>query len=181
MFLSQTFRRLRVVSMLMAVLMLSFFASPSIANTLDSLFEELRNATDEMTAREIENRIWSSWFESGDAEIDSLMQKAMQRKRVYDFNGAHALLDEIIELKPDYSEAWNQRATVYFHQGEQERSLEAIARTLELEPRHFGSMAGRIVIRLQQFKHALARQNLIEALKIHPFLKERAFFPDLKQ
>ena len=172
-----------VSNVLRAVTFLCVLLQPSslLAMPDEALFEGLKNATDEMTARELENQIWRGWFESGSKEIDELMQTAMKRKKVYDFNGAHEILDKIIEQMPHYAEAWNQRATVYFHQGEHERSLEAIARTLELEPRHFGSMAGRIIIRLQQFKPALARQNLIEALKVHPFLKERAFFPDLNR
>ena len=60
-----------------------------------------------------------------------------------------------------------------------EKSLQDIAVALELEPRHFGAMAGRAVIRLYQSKPALARQNIIEALKFHPFLKEKGMFPDL--
>jgi hypothetical protein len=68
---------------------------------------------------------------------------------------------------------------VYFHQSEHEKSLEDIARTLELEPRHFGALAGRAVIRLQQGKFALGLQNVLEAMKYHPYLKERAFFPSL--
>jgi hypothetical protein len=70
---------------------------------------------------------------------------------------------------------------VRFHQQKYEASLEDIAETLVLEPRHFGALAGRAVIRLYQSKSALARQNIIEASKIHPYLKERAFFPDLVQ
>ena len=162
-------------------LVLMLFSAPAPAQSQDELFAALKNAPDEMTARQLEDQIWRGWFKSGDADIDELMQQAMQRRGVYDFNGALELLDEVIRLKPDYAEAWNQRATVYFNQGEHEKSLEAIARTLELEPRHFGSMAGRAVIRLQQAKPALARQNVMEAMKIHPFLKERAFFPDLNR
>jgi len=55
-----------------------------------------------------------------------------------------------------------------------------IAKTLQLEPRHFGSLAGRAVIRLRQLKSALARQSIVEAMKYPPFLRERHLFPDLK-
>ena len=106
-------------------------------------------------------------------------QQAMSRRQVYDFNGAIEMLNRVIERAPDYPEAWNQRATVYFFQQEYEKSLEDVARTLELEPRHFGALAGRALIRLSQFKPALARQNVIEALKIHPYLPERKLFPGL--
>ena len=114
-----------------------------------------------------------------DPRIDALMQDALRDRRSYNFDSALEVLNKVIKIKPDYSEAWNQRATVYFHQKKYEKSLEDIAKTLELEPRHFGSLAGRAVIRLRQNKSALARQNIVEAMKYHPFLKERSMFPGL--
>ncbi len=178
----KTFNFTRILQLFVFAMVLTFSISAHAddrSEQLDELFKALKNAPDEMTARALEDQIWQAWFKSGDAHIDDLMQQAMKRRGVYDFNGALEILDEVIRLKPEYSEAWNQRATVYFNQGEHEKSLEAIARTLELEPRHFGSMAGRVVIRLQQGKAALAQQNVLQALKIHPFLRERAFFPGL--
>ena len=148
---------------------------------LDALFSSLKDSSDEMEARKYENAIWESWFQSGNDEVDALMKEAMRKRGNYDFNGAIETLNQVIGIDPDYPEAWNQRATVYFHQREYEKSLEDVAKTLELEPRHFGAMAGRAVIRLQQGKVALAYQNVLQALKIHPFLKERAFFPNLLQ
>ena len=108
------------------------------------------------------------------------MQEALQKRRGYDFNGAIEILNKVIELNPNFAEAWNQRATVYFNQEKYEESLADIAKTLELEPRHFGSLAGRAVIRLRQLKNALARQSVVEAMNYHPFLRERHLFPDLK-
>lgn len=146
---------------------------------LDDLFQQLKEAPTEIEARKLENKIWKSWLTSGDSQIDDLMQKAFKKRRSYNFDGALDLLNQVIALKPDYPEVWNQRATVYFHQEKYEKSLEDIAKTLELEPRHFGSLAGRAVIRLKQQKPALAIQNIKLALKIHPFLKERSLFPNL--
>lgn len=139
----------------------------------------LVKATDELEARRIEGKIWQSWLKSGDTEIDTLMGQAIKKRSGYDFNGSLEILSTIIELKPDYAEAWNQRATVFFFQEKYEKSLQDIAKALQFEPRHFGSMAGRAMIRLRQNKDALARQNIAAAIKIHPFLKERSLFPGL--
>ena len=166
----------------LTALSLFFISTSSLLaeeKNLDDLFRALKESSVEHEARKYEQEIWKSWLKSDDFKVNNLMQKALRKREGYDFNGALEILNQVIEIKPDYPEVWNQRATVYFHQGELEKSLIDIARTLELEPRHFGSLAGRAVIRLQQGKPALARQNVIEALKFHPFLKERAFFPDL--
>ena len=155
------------------------FSVHADSNKLDALFMSLKNSSDETEARKFETQIWKSWLVSGDAQVDDLMKEALKKRRGYDFNGALEILNKIIKLKPKYSEVWNQRATVYFHQEKYEQSLEDIAKTLELEPRHFGSLAGRAVIRLRQNKTALAQQNIVEALKFHPYLRERNMFPGL--
>ena len=143
---------------------------------LDELFVQLKNAPDEQTAREAENAIWLQWLTSGEERIDTMMRDAMRRRSSYDFDGALEVLNEVIALKPEYPEVWNQRATVYFHQQKYEQSLEDVAKALELEPRHFGAMAGRGVIRYFQGKPALAIQNVLQAAEYHPYLKELEMF-----
>ena len=160
-------------------LTLAFTPAFSSNISLDTLFEMLKNADSEKVARQYENEIWKNWLNTGEERIDKMMQKALRKREGYDFNGSLQILNQIIKLKPQYAEGWNQRATVYFHQSKYEKSLWDIDKTLELEPRHFGALAGRAVIRLQQGKPALARQNVLKALQFHPYLKERAFFPDL--
>jgi len=169
------------LSGILACLLIPLLSFPAYADgsQLDKFFVELKNAKGLAEAQKIEGQIWMAWLKSGDEKVDELMQLAQRKRRGYDFNGAIEVLDEIIELKPDYAEAWNQRATVYFFQEEYEKSLEDIAKVLELEPRHFGSLAGRAIIRLRQLKPALARQNILEAMKYHPYLKERTLLPNL--
>jgi hypothetical protein len=44
---------------------------------------------------------------------------------------------------------------------------------LELEPKHFGALAGKAVILIRQGSMAIAQATLRKAVAIHPFLKER--------
>ena len=163
-------------------MIIGFVTQPALSSSdkLDSLFEQLKQAEDQVTARQLENEIWQTWFESGDKKIDALMRQAMRERSSYNFDTAIEILNRVIDQMPEYAEAWNQRATVYFHQSKFEKSLQDIATTLELEPRHFGAMAGRAMIRLQQNKPTLAMQNVIEALKLHPYLREKSLFPGLE-
>lgn len=168
------FRRSVLLSLCLVPLLASF--SHASQEVLDELFIKLKNARDEATAREAENAIWQQWMMSGDEKIDAMMRDAMRRRSSYDFAGALKVLNEVIAMKPDYPEVWNQRATVYFHQQSYEQSLEDVARALELEPRHFGAMAGRGVVRYFQGKPALAIQNILQAAEYHPYLKELEMF-----
>lgn len=173
-----------IILNLLTFLLISFaFQTTVIAGgtKLDALFLDLKKAENEVDAKAVEEKIWSAWMVSGDDEIDAMLRDAMRKRRSYDFDGGIEVLNKIIKLKPDFSEAWNQRATLYFFQKKYEESLIDIAKTLELEPRHFGSLAGRAVIRWRQSKPELARQNIIEAMKVHPFLKEQNMFPGLQK
>ncbi|MEH6626309.1 MAG: hypothetical protein V7739_07690 [Motiliproteus sp.] len=145
----------------------------------DTLFRALRYAPDQPRAVKVEREIWMLWLQSGDRAIDDLMQQAIQARRWTEFERALMLFNQVITLQPDYSEVWNQRAIVHFYRGDFHQSLVDISKTLELEPRHFGAMAGRGIIRLQQGKSALAVQNIKAAMQYHPYLQERYLFPFL--
>jgi tetratricopeptide (TPR) repeat protein len=80
------------------------------------------------------------------------------------------LLDKIIVIKPDYVEAWNRRATIYFMKNDYGKSLADIREVLKREPRHFGALSGLGIIfeELDQPEKALAAYQA--ALAIHPHL-----------
>lgn len=146
---------------------------------LNRLFSLLQMETKESQARLIENQIWLSWLSAESEKIDYLMNDAYYFRREFNLSEAINSLNEVIELVPNYSEAWNQRAIAHFYQGNLELALKDIEKTLVLEPRHFGALAGRAVIQLRMDKRDLAKQSIKEAIAIHPFLPERTLFPEL--
>ena len=97
------------------------------------------------------------------------------------FDCALVMLTGIIKDYPDYSEGWNQRATLYYMMGQLDASLDDIAKTLALEPRHFGALSGRVMIELKQGKRPEALKDMIAALAIDPYLETRKLFPELSQ
>jgi tetratricopeptide (TPR) repeat protein len=88
-----------------------------------------------------------------------------------DFDLAIRLLNAIIDIRPDFTEAWNRRATVYYTKKDFGRALADIHEVLAREPRHFGALSGLGII-LQEMgdeKHAL--DAFRRALGIHPHLE----------
>jgi tetratricopeptide (TPR) repeat protein len=59
-----------------------------------------------------------------------------------DVDLAIKLLDAIIKIRPDYTEAWNRRATIYYRRKDYGRALADIGEVLKREPRHFGALSG---------------------------------------
>jgi tetratricopeptide (TPR) repeat protein len=138
---------------------------------LDTLFNALKIAPDEASAKAIEDRIWATWLVSGSDTCNLLMSRARDAIDDKDYTLAIKLLNDIIALKPDYVEAWNRRATVYFLQDDYGRSLADLREVLAREPRHFGALSGLGLI-LQEIgddKHALEAYR--KALVIDPHLE----------
>ncbi len=111
-------------------------------------------------------------MQSGDAGLDEAMQRAVLAMGHVP-GLALPILDDIVARAPQWAEGWNKRATVLFLLGEYERSLADIDRVLALEPRHFGALAGRGFIHMNQGESRQALAALRRALAVNPFLKER--------
>ncbi|SCZ25139.1 tetratricopeptide repeat protein [Afifella marina] len=144
---------------------------------LSRFYDELKDAKTEMEGRRIENLIWQTWMIGPSPAISQMMQQALTARRVADYDKATAILDDVIARAPDYAEAWNQRATLRFLQGDLDGSLEDIDRVMELEPKHFAALSGRGLILLHQGRTRLAHKALREAVAINPWLRERSLLP----
>ena len=138
---------------------------------LNTLFDALKVAPDAPSAKAIEERIWSLWMVSGSDTCNLLMGRVKAAADDKDYDLAIKLLNAIITIKPDYVEAWNQRATVYYFMNDYGRALSDISQVLVREPRHFGALSGLGLI-LQDIgddKHALEAYR--KALAIDPHLE----------
>ena len=110
---------------------------------LDDLFAALKSADSVENALAIEGQIWRIWLEfpeEGDAKY--LMRDGTEAMSDGRFADALEAFDKVTRLAPDYAEGWNKRATVLYLLGDHQRSVEDIQRTLALEDRHFGALAG---------------------------------------
>jgi tetratricopeptide (TPR) repeat protein len=139
---------------------------------LDFLFEALKAAPDEASAKAVEDRIWALWIASGSDTANLLMARVKAAVEHQDLDLALQLLNAIIELKPDYVEAWNRRATIYYMKKDFAHSLGDIRQVLAREPRHFGAISGLGMI-LQEFgDDKLALEVFRRALAVHPHMQK---------
>jgi tetratricopeptide (TPR) repeat protein len=146
------------------------------AQNLDRLFEALKVAPDEDSAKYVENRIWAIWLASSSDTANLLMSRAKTAVDSKDYDLAIKLLNAVIDIKPDFVEAWNRRATVYYTQKDFGRALADIHEVLAREPRHFGALSGLGIILQELGDDKRALEVFRRALAIHPHLER---VPDL--
>ena len=139
---------------------------------LDFLFEALKAAPDADSAKLVEGRIWALWIASGSDTADLLMSRVKQATDAKDTKLAIRLLDAVIELRPDYVEAWNRRATIHFSNKDYGRSLADIRQVLAREPRHFGALTGLGVIMQEFNEDKFALEAFRKALAVNPHLSK---------
>lgn len=138
------------------------------ADALDRLMAALHATKLAGSGAPIESEIWKLWMASDSATAEVLLQQATAALEAGDNEPSLAILDRVVDQYPDFAEAWNKRATLYFNLGRYDDSLRDIDHVLALEPRHFGALAGRGMILAQQKKYDLALAALREALAVNP-------------
>jgi tetratricopeptide (TPR) repeat protein len=140
-------------------------------HNLEFLFGALKAAPDEETAKAVEQRIWALWMISRSDTANILMARVQKAVEEKDLDLAVTLLDAIVKIKPDYIEAWNRRATIYYMKKDYGRSLADIREVLKLEPRHFGALTGLGLILQDIGDDKQALEVFRRALAVYPKLE----------
>ena len=114
--------------------------------TLEGLFKRLAATDEPDVGRAVAGAIERLWLRSDSATSTLLMERAVAAIGASQLPLAQQLLDEVIELEPDWTEAWNKRATVRYLAGDLDGSMADIDQVLKREPRHFGALTGMAAI-----------------------------------
>ena len=150
----------------------SFVLADQKDSRLNSLFDELFLSNDNMQANSILADIWNIWSIAENVEAQKIFDEGNKMMDRGSLEEAIALFTQVIDLKPDFAEGWNKRATVLFLKGELEASILDIQKTLELEPRHFGALDGLAEIYLIQDDLLGAAATYKRILEIIPTSKK---------
>ncbi len=135
---------------------------------LEELFQQLRDAPDEVAARRIEQRIWALWVAHEESAVNDLMEIGRGQMARRDLPSALETFEKIVGLAPEFAEGWNKRATVHWLLGNYQDSLIDIDKTLALEPRHFGALSGRGQVYINLEEWDLALEAFEDALDVYP-------------
>jgi tetratricopeptide (TPR) repeat protein len=117
-----------------------------------------------------EQALWAVWSRSGDERIDDLFRRGVSEMNGERFGEAIATFTQVIQLRPDFAEGWNKRATVYYLAGEYRRSLADCDEVIRRNPQHFGALSGYGQIYLQLDEPDRALEYFRRALAVNPNL-----------
>jgi len=139
---------------------------------LEDLFGRLGKTQDPAEAQGIAGAIERVWMRSGSDTADLVMERASTLIHQKDWKTAEEMLGRLVDIEPQWAEAWNRRATVRFFQRDTTGAMEDLAHVLQLEPRHFTAMVGLGAILERNEQHAEALRVFRRVLEIDPHLEE---------
>ncbi|MEE9454216.1 MAG: tetratricopeptide repeat protein [Paracoccaceae bacterium] len=152
------------------------FAGPDqayldVENRLDALFLDLQQVDPE-NWQPAETEIIAIWHDTGSAAMDFLFERGMQALENGDYAKAIAHLSALIDHAPEFAEAWNARAKVYFTMHRLGQSIADIRQTLIRNPRHFWSLNGLGIIYEELGNPKAALAAYLAAQAIHPHIQD---------
>ncbi len=135
---------------------------------LNKLFDELKK-NNSNSSFEIEQRIWKIWStHPNNDKFTDLLAEGSKFINNQNFLKAEKIFTNLINLDPNWAEAWNKRATVLYMMGEFKRSQNDIDKVLELEKRHFGALAGEGLVNIELGNYEKALSSYLRAMEINP-------------
>ncbi len=150
----------------------SLFADDNHQREIDKLFIQLKSANDFENSKKIEDKIWDLWItHPSKNSLTKLLADGSSAMMDNKLDTAYNKFTEVIELDPNWAEAWNKRATVLYLMGKYKLSQADIDKVLAIEERHFGALTGQGLVQTSLKNYQKAIDSYIEAHKVHPFMK----------
>lgn len=140
------------------------------AEDMDRLFGQLqdKNATN---AGATMAKIWTLWSRNDSAMAEVLLMQSNKALQDGAFDTSEKMLNELIGAYPDFVEALNKRAMLYYNQKRYDEAMVDLDAVLDAEPRHFGALSGKAAVYQAQGNPAKAAASLRDAIAVNPYLE----------
>jgi len=140
-------------------------------NQLNRLFNELK-INNLALVYGTEQKIWEIWStHPTDENLTLELLKGSNLMQGDTISESIKIFSKLIELDPNWAEAWNKRATALYLIGDYEGSQKDIDRVLELENRHFGALAGQGLVNIKLENYEKAIESYKRAQEIYPAMQ----------
>ena len=140
-------------------------------NQLNRLFNELK-INNLALVYGTEQKIWEIWStHPTDEKLTLELLKGSNLMQGETISESIKIFSKLIELDPNWAEAWNKRATALYLIGDYEGSQKDIDKVLELENRHFGALAGQGLVNIKLENYEKAIESYKRAQEIYPAMQ----------
>lgn len=137
-------------------------------SSINSLLENLKNP-DENVRKQATEELWRIWFyQKGISGMERLERTQILLERG-ETAQAEALLTQIIREQPDFAEAWNRRAVLYYLLKQYQKSRDDCQQVVRLNPIHFGALHGLGLCHAALGDYQAAITAFRRALEIQPY------------
>lgn len=154
---------------------------PPVTDHTDRLAEivtQLQAAESQAEATPLNAALWELWLDAPDELAQEMLDEGMARRNNFDFLGARAAFDRLVDYCPDYAEGYNQRAFANFLARDLEAALVDLDKTLAILPTHTGALSGKALTLIGLGRNEEAQVVLRAALALNPWLQERTLLTE---
>ena len=137
-------------------------------SSIKLLLEDLKNP-DETVRDRATGELWRIWFQQKGIYGLELIERSQILLDSGEIAQAEAVLTKLIHDQPDFAEAWNRRAFLYYAIGEFQRCLKDCQMVVKLNPVHFGALHGMGLCYAAMGEHLEAIKAFRQALEIQPY------------
>ncbi len=135
--------------------------------SLNALLNDLKN--DEPEVRDTATReLWQLWFEQKGLVGVQLLNRSRLLVDSGETDQAELVLTQLIQTMPDFAEAWNQRAILYFLEHRYRKAIADCHQAIRLNPFHFGAWHGMGLCHLNLQEYRRAAHAFRQSLDIQP-------------
>ncbi|MDC0944496.1 tetratricopeptide repeat protein [Candidatus Pelagibacter sp.] len=162
----------KIITFLISLLFLTISSKANDRDIqLNRLFNELK-INNVALVYGTEQKIWEIWStHPTDDKLTIELSKGTDLMQGSTLSQSIEIFSDLIELDPNWAEAWNKRATALYLIGDYEGSQKDIDRVLELEDRHFGALVGQGLVNIKLENYEKAIESYKRAQEIYPAMQ----------
>ncbi len=147
--------------------------APDHSRAVDDLIEKMQLAQGEGEARILSNEMWQYLLDAPDEWSQTMLDKALEARRNYDFLKALDRLNALVSYCPHYAEGYNQRAFINFLREDYPAAIPDLEQAIKISPKHIGALTGLALTYFALGETEAAQAPLKDALALNPWLSER--------
>lgn len=113
--------------------------------------------------------LWQQWFKQKGEWGLTLLQQSQLALDAGELDRAEVILSDVLRSQPDFAEAWNRRAVLYYLQRRYSSAIADCQHVLDIVPFHFGALHGLGLCYTALKDYRAAIYAFRRALEIQPY------------